>query len=174
MTSVIPYRFLVRGGTAAALAARNEVPLSRELIIERDTLCSKLGDGLTSYNDLPYMTGRGQIGFGVSNESGPISGGTKRVVRLTHGLAVRSWSIAADVVGGATVHLWASDTYAPSVGDDITSGAPPQLVAESNASGTAEGWVAPLPAGTWLLFFIEPGATVSRLDLTLETIRTPD
>lgn len=52
----ISYRFLVRGGTAANLAVVNEVPLIRELVIERDTLKCKLGDGVTSYNDLPYFT----------------------------------------------------------------------------------------------------------------------
>lgn len=51
------YRFLVRGGTAAALAALNEIPLARELIVETDTGKSKLGDGATHYNDLPYFGG---------------------------------------------------------------------------------------------------------------------
>ncbi|ASK91042.1 hypothetical protein KWH04_01210 [Xanthomonas campestris pv. trichodesmae] len=49
-------RFLVRGGTAANLATVNEVPLVRELVIERDTRKMKLGDGVTAYNALPYIT----------------------------------------------------------------------------------------------------------------------
>jgi len=48
-------RYLVRGGTAANLAAVNEIPLVRELVIERDTLRMKLGDGVTSYNALQYF-----------------------------------------------------------------------------------------------------------------------
>jgi len=53
----IHYRFLVRGGTAAALAAVNEVPLKRELVVETDTGFTKLGDGVTRYNDLVYIGG---------------------------------------------------------------------------------------------------------------------
>lgn len=48
-------RFLVRGGTAANLAAVNETPFVRELVVERDTLKMKLGDGVTAYNSLPYI-----------------------------------------------------------------------------------------------------------------------
>ncbi len=50
------YRFLERGGLAAAIAALNEIPLYREKIIETDTGLEKLGDGVTHYNDLPYLT----------------------------------------------------------------------------------------------------------------------
>ena len=53
----ILYRFRVRGGTAAALAALNEVPLSRELVFETDTGRAKLGDGETAYNALAYTAG---------------------------------------------------------------------------------------------------------------------
>lgn len=55
-------RFKVRGDTAATLAARNEVPLARELIVETDTLKMKLGDGATQYNALDYIaTGGGGV-----------------------------------------------------------------------------------------------------------------
>ncbi len=61
MAEVISYRFLVRGGAEAAVAALNEVPLRRELVIETDTLKMKLGDGVTRYNDLPYFSGGSTI-----------------------------------------------------------------------------------------------------------------
>lgn len=48
------YRFLVRGGTAAAIAALNEIPLAREIIYETDTRKWKVGNGVTHYNSLPY------------------------------------------------------------------------------------------------------------------------
>lgn len=55
MTSLtVPYRFQLRGGTAAALAAANETPLDRELVVETDTGKGKIGDGATPYNDLEY------------------------------------------------------------------------------------------------------------------------
>lgn len=58
-TETINYRFKVRGGTAAALASVNEVPLRRELCIELDTGKMKVGDGTTAWNDLPYISGGG-------------------------------------------------------------------------------------------------------------------
>ena len=56
-TQVLRYRFQPRGGSAAALAALNEVPLPRELVLETDTGKFKFGDGVTAYNDLPYGGG---------------------------------------------------------------------------------------------------------------------
>lgn len=52
--AVINYRFLCRGGLAAALAAVNEIPLKREMVVEIDTRRFKFGDGVTAYNALPY------------------------------------------------------------------------------------------------------------------------
>lgn len=54
--TTLSYRFLVRGGTAAALASLNEIPLARELILETDTGRVKRGDGATHYNSLSYIS----------------------------------------------------------------------------------------------------------------------
>lgn len=59
--STIQYRFKVRAGTAADLAAVNEIPLDRELCLETDTLKIKFGDGTTHFNDLPYFNGGGDL-----------------------------------------------------------------------------------------------------------------
>jgi hypothetical protein len=56
-------RFKVRGGTTAALTALNEVPLARELIVATDTGLTKLGDGATAYNSLPFWTPSGVSSF---------------------------------------------------------------------------------------------------------------
>lgn len=63
MADTIHYRFTVRGGTAAALEARNEVPLARELVVESDTGKMKLGDGALRYNELPYLSSSGGTGW---------------------------------------------------------------------------------------------------------------
>lgn len=51
---IIYYRFQYRQGTAADLAAVNEIPLQGETVLETDTRLKKTGDGVTHYNDLPY------------------------------------------------------------------------------------------------------------------------
>lgn len=47
-------RFRCRRGTAAALAAANEIPLDSEIVLESDTGLGKIGDGVTHYNSLLY------------------------------------------------------------------------------------------------------------------------
>lgn len=177
MAGTINYRFLVRGGTAAALAALNEVPLARELILATDTGRFKVGNGVDHYNDLPYLAPSiipGQIGFGVSSgSSSPIESGIKRVLRIEHQTAIHGWTMAANAVGNATVQLWASSSYPPTSGDSITGSTPPKLLSVASASGTVSGWSAVLPANSWLAFGIEAGATVSRLDLSLLITRMP-
>lgn len=54
MADVIPYRFKLRGGTAAEWASANPVLLAREPGIETDTLAIKIGDGTRPWNQLPY------------------------------------------------------------------------------------------------------------------------
>lgn len=54
MAEVIPYRFKLRGGTAAEWASANPVLLGREPGIETDTLAIKIGDGTRPWNQLPY------------------------------------------------------------------------------------------------------------------------
>lgn len=175
MTDTIQYRFLVRGGTAAALAARNEVPLARELIIETDTRLMKLGDGVTAYNALPFFSGTipGQMGFGVTNPAGPIEAGVKRIIRVMHNTVIHDWSLGSDISGSASIELWASSTYPPVAGDKITASAPPALSSQLSATGGVTGWTALIPAGSWLAFNVVAGANVSRLDLTLHTTRIP-
>lgn len=57
MAEVIPYRFKLRGGTAAEWTAANPVLLDREPGVETDTRAIKIGDGVTDWRSLPY-TGR--------------------------------------------------------------------------------------------------------------------
>ena len=54
--TTIHVRFKVRGRTAAAHTALNEVLLDRELGLETDTGKFKFGDGATAWNSLAYAT----------------------------------------------------------------------------------------------------------------------
>lgn len=44
----------LRGGTAAQWAAANPILAEREFVTETDTKKTKIGDGVTRYNDLAY------------------------------------------------------------------------------------------------------------------------
>ncbi len=69
MTVTLDDRFKLRRGTAANLATVNEVPFEGEIVYETDQGLAdgkykiKIGDGVTSYNDLPYIS----LGGGVES-----------------------------------------------------------------------------------------------------------
>lgn len=83
--STVAYRFLVRGGTAANLAAVNETPLQRELVVERDTGRMKLGDGVTPYNDLPYFGDLSRIPLGSNGDFMQLVDGKPAWITLPRG-----------------------------------------------------------------------------------------
>ena len=47
----------LKGGTAAAMTANNPLLLARQLGVETDTGLFKIGNGVTSWNGLPYSSG---------------------------------------------------------------------------------------------------------------------
>lgn len=57
MGMTVESRFRARRRTAAAWASMNEVLLDSEIGRESDTDQFKFGDGVTAWNDLPYVTG---------------------------------------------------------------------------------------------------------------------
>lgn len=65
----IPYRWKMRGGSAAALTAANEVLLERELCWETDTGRMKVGDGVTAWASLEYF---GETG-GTQTDAVPVA-----------------------------------------------------------------------------------------------------
>lgn len=111
---VVDLRFLVRGGTAANLAAVNEIPFVRELIVERDTLKMKLGDGVTHYNDLDYIATGGGGGSAWLNGSGaPDPGdGANGDYYLdvdtgdVYAKAAGTWTLIANIKGSSSGQLF--------------------------------------------------------------------
>lgn len=70
-------RIQLRGDTAAAWALANPVLAQREFALETDTNKTKIGDGVTAWNALPYasITGPTVIGEYVdANPPSPIVG----------------------------------------------------------------------------------------------------
>lgn len=81
MPDVVNYRFRLRRGLAATWAATNDMLLAGEFGLETDTRKLKIGDGVTSWNDLDYFTtgtslGAANAGAGIiiddTNPSTPI------------------------------------------------------------------------------------------------------
>lgn len=90
----------LRGDTAANWAAANPVLLLNEKAIESDTGREKNGDGVSTWNQLPY------VGGGVVQQTGLISGG----------------AITVGVFGGNNVRVAAASWYIDGFGVFSTSG----------------------------------------------------
>lgn len=114
----IPYRFLCRGGTAAALTALNEVPLERELVFETDTHRSKLGDGVTAYNALPYVSGG--TGGGATDVD-RYATSVVSLLRMQTGTVVddcgKAWTLSGDAHVVSTAPFGGSSVLLDGVGD---------------------------------------------------------
>lgn len=67
---VIDYRFRLRRGMAATWTSLNDVLLVGEIGLEKDTGRTKIGDGTTPWNDLPY-TGVPIADLGFSSPQAP-------------------------------------------------------------------------------------------------------
>ncbi|TAA42931.1 hypothetical protein EAT51_04325 [Pseudoxanthomonas winnipegensis] len=105
----LPYRFRVRGGTAADLVTVNEIPLERELVVEVDTGKMKLGDGVTAWIDLDYISSGGADGLEMRVNAGYVQ-------YTTDGTLWHDLIATADLAGPP------GDPGAP--GDDGAPGAP--------------------------------------------------
>lgn len=141
MAETIHYRFTVRGGSAAALEARNEIPLARELVAQTDTGLLKLGDGVTRYNDLPYLGGSSGAGwlrgngepgevegsegdFYLDDLSGDVYAKSDSGWELVGNIAGGSGGGVQEVVAGANVSVDASDPARPVVSASGDPGPP--------------------------------------------------
>lgn len=96
--SIVERRRRERRGTAANLAATNEVPLAGEIIVEIDTHQFKVGDGTTAYNSLPYVAEGAQ---GIQGPPG--TPGTAALAALANRVTALETTVAAAVDPAWTV-----------------------------------------------------------------------
>lgn len=107
---IIPQRFWVRRGTAAALTAANEVLYSGEWCLESDTGRMKCGDGLTAWNDLGYsVPGRADLA-GLQDGDALIYSGSGDI--FLPGVQVIDVNDLVGFPGGTTNFLRADGTFA--------------------------------------------------------------
>jgi len=173
-TETIPYRFLVRGGTAANLAAVNEVPLKRELVVAIDTGRIKLGDGVTSYNALPYVAESPRMGYLTATfDAGDdvVEAGSFCDVFVPYGFRATRWTLLAGQAGDVSIDVRAAAYAAYPVSGSITAGTPPALTGAEKAQGsTLAGW-ATVDGPSTVRFIVTAAAGIRRVSLILEVDR---
>lgn len=117
-------RFLVRGGTTANLAAVNEIPLKRELVVDMVTGKFKLGDGVTTYNALPYISGGGAAWLtGSGAPAGALGSQGDFYLRGSNGdvyekTGPTTWTVVANIKGspGTNGSTWFLGSGVPAGG----------------------------------------------------------
>lgn len=145
----LPYRYKMRGYTAAECASKNEVLLEREWCFETDTGKAKQGDGETPWNDLPYAT----VGFvdftdladgtvltwdataGMfvfTTPSGGVSDGDKGDITVTGGV----WSVDAGAITYAKMQDVSAASRLLGRGSAAGSGDPEEITLGANLSMT--------------------------------------
>ena len=81
-------RIVLRNDTAEKWASVNPVLLKGEIGVENDTRKQKMGDGISNWNSLPYMTAEGQV-FQV-----------EPTANQTHIEAINAAVVGKNLVGG--------------------------------------------------------------------------
>jgi len=143
MTVLLDDRFKLRRGTAADLADVNEVPLEGEIVYETDQGLAdgkykvKIGDGVTHYNDLAYVSlgdgvesvvPGGGIAVDATDPKNPIvsstlgsialSGRAATYAALPSGLGSGDAGKAYYVESDGLIYIWDGTSY-PDEGDGV-------------------------------------------------------
>lgn len=133
MAETIPYRFKLRGGTAAEWASANPVLLAREPGIETDTLAIKIGDGTRPWNQLPYSGRNTQTLLAEADSAAAtrinalgVSALTTRVTNLensggTGGTAYNDTQLRTDFAAADTNTLNAAKSHTTGITGPLTT-----------------------------------------------------
>ena len=173
------YRFLVRGGEAAAISALNEIPLERELIVETDTLKFKIGDGVTRYLSLPYLGAtRDQISMGAGDRINPVPVGTKALVPVTYDCRISRYMlllVTSDGLPGSIavdVRRTSFNAFGPGMptAANSVSGGTFGISGGIKLAAAAAGWASNIQRNDILVLHIESRSeNVTHVALALET-----
>lgn len=156
-----------RRGTAVLWSTTNPVPLAGEWCIESDTGGVKLGDGITTWNNLEYRMLPGTSSFDFS-ASGALTVVTlpmnKRVLRTIH-IAKVYVSVNTAPVGAAVI----IDVLKNGASIFATSGNRPQIAAGSTVGSSASPDVTTVNPGDYLKVAVtQVGSTTPGSDLFVQ------
>lgn len=115
------------------------------------------------------------IVYVIDGGGSAIGTGVKGDLQLPFNCTIQSWTLLADQSGSIVVDLW-MDTFAnypPTIADVITASAKPTLsTADHATSSTLTAWTTAIPAGSTIRFNVNSAATVTRVTVTLQVVRT--
>lgn len=135
------------------------------------------GGNLSADRTLELTTNARTGGVEVVIDGGgaTITTGIKGDVRVPYAGTITKVTLLADATGSIVIDIW-KDTYAnypPLVADSITASAKPTLSsAVKSENSTLTGWTTAVSAGDILRFNVDSAATVTRVALILEMLRT--
>lgn len=116
-----------------------------------------------------------QRDFVIDGGGATITTGIKGDIRFKYACTITGWTLLADQSGSIVVNIW-KDTYAnypPTVADKITASAPPTISAAiKGQSSTLTGWTTAVAAGDTIRINVDSVATIQRVTLSLDIVRT--
>jgi hypothetical protein len=142
--------------------------------------CSDHGVVYRAAGDPPAWTtwavigGSGSIEVVIDGGGVAITTGVKADLEVPFNCTLVSWRLLADQSGSIVIDVW-KDSYAnfpPVVGDSISTSKPTLAAATKAEDTTITDWSEVLVAGDILRFNVESAATVQRVTLSLNYVRT--
>ena len=115
------------------------------------------------------------LNFIIDGGGSAITTGIKGDIVVDFACEIQSVTLLADQAGSIKVDIW-KDTYAnfpPDNGDTITGGAEPEIAAATkDYDATLVGWTTSISSGDILRVNVDSAATVERVTLSLELLKT--
>lgn len=116
---------------------------------------------------------RRSAGITIDGGGSPPATGSKGYVQIPFACTIKSWTMLADVSGSAQITVKKSTYSGFPTTTSIVASAPPVLsTAQKNTSSTLTGWTTAIAAGDIMEFVLDSVATISRLHLFLEIVKT--
>jgi hypothetical protein len=123
----------------------------------------------------PEIALKGSFGITIDGGGTAITTGLKGYVTVPYNCTIQSWSIVSDISGSIVVDLWKDtyDNYPPTIADTITGTEKPTLISSAkNQDLTLTSWTTSVVAGDIIAFYVNSASTLTRVNLTINTLRT--
>ena len=128
---------------------------------------------VTYYGDGINLTGiTGAFGITIDGAGSDITPGQKGFVVAPYNMGITGWDLIANTSGNCAIDIWKSATI-PTISDSITGFSYPDLINNQfNQNSTAlVSWATGITNGDIIAFNVISATSVSRITLTLKTIK---
>jgi len=116
----------------------------------------------------------GAFGLSIDNGSMPITIGQKGYITIPYSATIYGWDLIGNTSGTCVIDLWKTtlSSFPPTSANTITGSQMPTLSNQMiNRNDALTGWTTSINANDILAFTVLTASTVSRVNLTIKTIK---